>query len=103
VLLAMLADVGADALEAVAFGAAGERGLGVDRAPGEVGGAALADGAVAFEGETEAVEARVAGGAARVLPVPREHVAEGQIHLRFVAGELGGDGGRRRDLLVEGP
>src|SRR3954470_7174722 len=46
---AMLADEGAEALEALAFAAAGKLGPGVDRAAGEIFGALFAHGSIAFE------------------------------------------------------
>src|SRR4051794_36458198 len=56
VLLSMVADVGAEAVEAVTLAAAGELGLSVDCAAGEVDRALLADWAIAFEHEAEGIE-----------------------------------------------
>src|SRR4051794_28578346 len=62
IVLPVLADIGADAFKAVPFSSSRELGVCIDSPAGEVRRALLTDRAVAFEDQTERVEARMATG-----------------------------------------
>src|SRR5262249_18684497 len=101
VVLAAFANVGLDAFEAIALDTAGEGGVRIDSVSGEILGTALADRTVAFERESDRIEARVARGAGRVLAMLGEHVPQRQIHLGFGVRQLGHDGRWWRNHFAE--
>jgi hypothetical protein len=86
ILLAMLAYVGLHAFESGPFGAAGKNGACINRMSREVLGPPLSNGPVTFKRQTERIEARVTGGADRILPVFDQHVPQRQIQLRLIVG-----------------
>src|SRR5579859_4248552 len=91
----MVADEIAQTVKTYSVDVSGINDGGVDWAAGQVFGAHVADGAVAFVGQAKGIKALVAGGAERVGPVLGQHLAYWEIGLRFVAGELGHYGRRR--------
>ena len=89
----MLADVGLYPLEAGALRSTGESGHGIHQTAGEIFGAHIADGAVAFEGQTEGIELRVAGRANRIGAVRTSFSRIGRSHLASSLGSSGTTGG----------
>lgn len=86
--LAVLANVLADALDALSFDAARERGAGIDGAAGEIVRTGPAYGIKLFKCEAEGVKAGVTGRAGGIGAVLFQHLAEWQLRFGFVGGEF---------------
>ena len=99
-----LVEVSPQSVDAISLAAAGKRRARVDGPAAQVDGAELADGPIAFVGQPDRVEPRVAAGAALVGAVAGQRLAQGQVaQLGLVAGEVGDVGRRSRDVLAEQP
>ena len=88
-VLAMIADEIAQTFKANAVDAAGIGDGGIDGPPGQVFGAHIADGSVAFIGQAKGIKTLVAGGAEGIRAMLGQHFAYGKIGLRLVARQLG--------------
>ena len=92
----------AQARDAGALLAAGERRAGIDGTVAEIFFAPFAHRAEAFEYETEGVDAGVAARAGFIFAMPGERVAQREVAHLGLVGRQGGDGRRgRRDALAE--
>jgi hypothetical protein len=77
--LATLGEIATQAVEAVSRAAVGERGAGLDGTAAQVAVAALADRAVALEGQADRVEPSVASRALLRLAVPGQELRQRQL------------------------
>src|SRR5688572_19107156 len=80
-----------------------ELGFGVYRPSREVLGPAFAHRAIALEGQSVRIEARMTARAARIFTMLGEHVPQRQFQRRLVARQLRYHGRGRGNLLPEHP
>ena len=96
-VLPVIADEIAQTLKANAVDTAGISNRSIDGPPGQVFGAHIADGPIAFVGQAKRIKALMAGGAERIGPMLSQHLAYGKIGLRLIARQLGNHWWRRRN------
>ena len=75
----MLPQIAAQVIDAIAFATIGERCRRIDRPTAEIAFPPLANRTKAFKRQTNRVESIVATGTARVVAMPGERLAQGQI------------------------
>jgi hypothetical protein len=90
-----------EALKTDAFASARKLGEGIDWTARQVLLSRFADRSKTVEHQPERIEFRVAGGTICVRAMTRQHVAQWQIQLRFIARQFGYDWGWRWDALAQ--
>src|ERR1700722_10697439 len=96
-ILPVFANEIAQTLKANAVDVAGIGDGGIDGPPGQVFGAHIADGSVAFVGQAKRIKALMTGGAEGIGAMLGQHLADRKIGLRLIARQFGNHRWRRRN------